>query len=133
MLLILNISALARPITPLSIIDCDDMFNVDPLFKDFVLEQLREIENVYSKSMFGGYGVYSGEFFFGIIASGRLYFKTDEQTKRDYQKQGMKPFQPNKNHILKNYYEVPVDILENSTDLTLWAQKAIAVQVRSGT
>ncbi len=29
MLLILNISALARPITPLSIIDCDDMFNVE--------------------------------------------------------------------------------------------------------
>ena len=38
MLLILNISALARPITPLSIIDCDDMFSVDPVFKVFVLE-----------------------------------------------------------------------------------------------
>ena len=46
MLLILNISALARPITPLSIIDCDDMFNVDPLFKDFVLEPAPDLLTV---------------------------------------------------------------------------------------
>ena len=38
MLLIWNISAFARPTTPLSIIDCDDMFSVDPVVKDFVLE-----------------------------------------------------------------------------------------------
>ena len=31
-------SAFAKPITPLSIIDCDDIFKVDPEFNVFVLE-----------------------------------------------------------------------------------------------
>ena len=38
MLLIWNISALPKPTTPLSIIDCDDMFSVCELFKVFVFE-----------------------------------------------------------------------------------------------
>ena len=41
MLLILNTSALPKPITPLSIIDCDDIFKVDPEFNVFVLEPTR--------------------------------------------------------------------------------------------
>ena len=31
--------------------------------------------------MFGGYGLYAGEVFFGIVANGRLYFKTDDETR----------------------------------------------------
>ena len=96
-------------------------------FKDFVEDQLSPIEGLVFKSMFGGWGVYAGENFFGIVFKGKLYFKTDEESRKSYKKFGMKPFQPSAKQILKNYYEVPVDILENSQDLASWALKAASL------
>ncbi|MGH7207065.1 MAG: TfoX/Sxy family protein, partial [Nitrospiraceae bacterium] len=64
-------------------------------FKDFVLDQLRELRGVTCRAMFGGYGLYQGESFFGIIHKGRLYFKTDDRTRPPYVAKGMKPFRPN--------------------------------------
>jgi TfoX/Sxy family transcriptional regulator of competence genes len=36
-------------------------------FKDFVLGQLQELDDVEARRMFGGYGLYRGETFFGIL------------------------------------------------------------------
>jgi DNA transformation protein len=36
----------------------------------------------------------------------------------------MKPFHPNAKQTLKNYYEVPVDVLEDGEQLTTWAARA---------
>ena len=99
-------------------------------FKDFVLDQLRELPGVTSRSMFGGYGVYQGEVFFGIVHQGRLYFKTNDRTKPAYVKKGMKPFQPNAKQTLKTYYEVPVEIIEDSDLLTAWAEQAADCHAR---
>lgn len=96
----------------------------DDSFKDFVLDQLSELHGITCRAMFGGYGVYQGDVFFGIIHKGRLYFKTDEQTKLRYVKKGMKPFRPNAKQTLKTYYEVPVDILEDHEELMAWAGQA---------
>ncbi len=52
----------------------------DESFKDFVLDQLQEIDNVEARRMFGGYGLYQDETFFGIVHKGQLYFKIDETT-----------------------------------------------------
>jgi len=94
-------------------------------FKDFVLDQLRDLPGVTCRAMFGGYGVYQVEVFFGIIHQGRLYFKTNDRTKPAYVKKGMKPFRPNAKQTLKSYYEVPVDIIEDSEQLTVWAEHAV--------
>jgi len=74
--------------------------------------------------MFGGYGLYCGSVFFGIVHKGRLYFKANETTARRYRERKMKPYRPNATQILHSYYEVPVDILEDAGELTLWAQQA---------
>jgi DNA transformation protein len=93
-------------------------------FKDFVLDQLTDLRGVTCRAMFGGYGLYRREVFFGIIHKGRLYFKTDEATRKDYNERGMKPFRPNAKQTLKSYYEVPVDIIEDQEQLTAWAERA---------
>jgi DNA transformation protein len=93
-------------------------------FKDFVLDQLSELQGLTCRAMFGGYGLYHREKFFGMIHKGRLYFKTDQTTAPRYRDRGMKPFKPTSNQTLKNYYEVPVQILEASDDLTAWASQA---------
>ena len=93
-------------------------------FKDFVLDQLSGLPCLTHRAMFGGYGLYCGSVFFGIVHKGRLYFKSNETTARRYRERKMKPNRPNATQILHSYYEVPVDILEDAGELTLWAQQA---------
>jgi len=54
------------------------MKSMDESFKDFVLDQLQALAGVDARRMFGGFGLYRDEIFFGIVYRGRLYFKTDE-------------------------------------------------------
>ena len=97
-------------------------------FRDFVLDQLSELGDVTSQAMFGGYGFYLGQIFFAIVYRRRLYFKTNDQTRSDYEARGMRPFRPNPRQTLKTYYEVPVGVLENQDELVEWARKAIAAK-----
>jgi DNA transformation protein and related proteins len=102
----------------------------DESFKDFVLDQLRELDDVEARRMFGGYGLCRDKTFFGIIFKGRLYFKTDETTVAAYRKKKMKPFRANVKQTLRSYYQVPVEILEDNERLYDWAVKAIHCQQR---
>jgi DNA transformation protein len=94
----------------------------DESFKDFILDQLQELDAVEARRMFGGYGLYRDETFFGILHKGRLYFKIDETTVKEYRKRKMKPFRPNAKQMLKSYYQVPVEIIEDVERLADWAK-----------
>ena len=94
-------------------------------FKEFVLDQLCGLGAVSCRAMFGGYGLYQGATFFGIIFKGRLYFKTDSTTQPRYREMGMAPFRPSAKQTLKTYYEIPADILEDPDQLIMWARQAI--------
>jgi DNA transformation protein and related proteins len=93
-------------------------------FKDFVLDQLADLKGIRCRAMFGGYGLYHGTTFFGIIHQSRLYFKTDSTTAFRYRARGMQPFKPSSAQTLKHYYEVPVEVTESADDLTAWASQA---------
>ena len=93
-------------------------------FKDFVLDQLTELRGLSCRAMFGGYGLYSRSTFFAIIHHGRLYFKTTPASVSFYKMHGMRPFRPNAKQILKSYYEVPVDVMEDAENLTRWARQS---------
>ena len=101
----------------------------DDSFRDFVLDQLRELDDVEARRMFGGYGLYQDETFFGILHKGKVFFKIDESTVREYRLRKMKPFRPNAKQTLKSYYQVPVDIIEDADELREWAIKAIGCQL----
>ena len=100
-------------------------------FRQFVLDQLESLE-VRAQPMFGGVGLYSGEFFFGIIAHDRLFLKIDATTKARYTAAKMKPFRPYADRPgSMNYYEVPLSVLESSDELTRWAREAVGVAKRA--
>ena len=101
-------------------------------FKEFVLDQLTGMEPVTCRAMFGGFGLYHHDVFFGILHKGRLYFKTNDQTRTAYEKYGMKPFRPSDKQTLKNYFEVPPEILEDGETLILWAEQAAGRSTSAG-
>jgi DNA transformation protein and related proteins len=96
----------------------------DPGFVGFVLEQLESLGDVRSQAMFGGWGLYADEVFFGIVHDGRLYFRTDATSRKPYVERGMHPFRPNPDQTLQRYYEVPADVLEDALQLERWASAA---------
>jgi DNA transformation protein len=84
--------------------------------------------------MFGGVGLYSRGVFFGIIARDVLYMKTDDTTRGEYERAGMKPFRPYPDRAgTMQYYAVPVGVLESASELVEWARKAVGVAARANT
>lgn len=94
-------------------------------FKDHVLDSLRALEGIESRAIFGGHGLYCGKSFFGILFKGVLYFKVSAMTQPEYERQGMKPFQPSRTQTLKSFYEVPAAVVETTAELLPCAHEAI--------
>src|SRR5262249_17781969 len=82
------------------------MAKADP-FRDEVLERLSGLDGVRCRAMFGGYGLYLGEHFFGVIAEGRLYLRVSEATLPHFEHFGMGPFRPAPGAEMPAYYEGP--------------------------
>jgi DNA transformation protein len=101
---------------------------VSDRFLAFVVDQLGEFGPVTSKRMFGGAGLYSGDLFFALLDDGRLYFKVDDSNRGEFEAAGMGPFRPTgEGGEVMQYYEVPVEVLEDATALARWARKAVTV------
>jgi DNA transformation protein len=83
---------------------------------------------VRARAMFGGYGLWLGDTFFGVVNDGRVFFRTDEDSRREYVARGMPPFQPNNwpvgpKTVARNF-QVPDEVLANSEALVEWALRA---------
>jgi len=106
---------------------------VQEQYLSYVLEQLAGLGHVSTRRMFGGVGLYSGEWFFGLIDDDTLFFKTDESNAAEYQARHMPRFMPPANRPLgpMGYHQVPADIIEDGESLVAWARKAVAVALAS--
>ena len=94
----------------------------------YVIDQFESLGPVRYRRMFGGAGLYFEDLFFGLIADDVLYLKVDDSNRTDYEVEGMEPFKPfpDKKEVMQ-YYEVPIDVLENKDTLRDWARKALRV------
>lgn len=97
-------------------------------FVSFVQDQLADLPALRVRRMFGGHGLYLDDAFFGIIAAERLYFRTNERSRAKYLAAGMGVFQPSERQTLKNYCEVPAEIVEDGARLREWAREAAALK-----
>ena len=59
-----------------------------------------------------------------------MYLKTDDSTVSQYTRRAMRPFRPSDRQLLKTYYEVPADVLEDRHRLTEWAEAAAPLRGR---
>lgn len=100
-------------------------------FLTFIVEdQLAPLE-IEARRMFGSWGLYHRQYFFGIVSDGRLYLKTTDATRSPFIEAGMEPFRPSPQQTLKNYYEVPIDVVEDAATLQRWVQTAISTKLTS--
>ena len=102
---------------------------VSDSFRTFVLDQLgRAVPNIRHRSMFGGVGIYSGDFFFALIDDDKVYFKADDSNRPDFEARGLGPFRPfGEGGEVMQYYELSADLFEDVEELRNWAAKSIAV------
>ena len=102
-------------------------------FRAFVLEQLaRATPSLRARSMFGGVGLYSGDFFFALMDDDVLYFKVDDTNRPRFEERAMGPFRPGGGGgEVMQYYEVPADVLEDAELLAAWAAEAVEVARRA--
>jgi len=99
-------------------------------YLDYTLDQLGCIGEIVARKMFGGVGLYRDGLFFGLIASDVLYFKVDDENRSHYEAAGSRAFQPYDGTYSMNYFEVPVDVLEDVDKLREWASVAVAAAER---
>jgi DNA transformation protein len=104
---------------------------VSKQYLDYLLGQLEGLGGISSRRMFGGFGFYSGGIFFGLVYEERLYFRTDDSTRPEYEARGSEGFQPRAKVKNKkaSYYTVPAEVLEDEDELVRWARKAVTAAV----
>ena len=99
---------------------------VSPDYRDYILDQLSLVENVMSRAMFGGLGLFKAGVMFGILSRmDRFYLKVDDINQPDYEALSAEPFRPHQDsEMTMAYFEVPVEILDDPEELAIWADKA---------
>jgi len=101
-------------------------------YRTYVIEQLATLPAVSTRRMFGGLGLYSGDWFFALIDDDVLYFKVDDANREDYVSRGMKAFMPIPGKASMGYFQVPEDVIEEAEELTRWARRSVEVAQRAG-
>lgn len=98
-------------------------------FSDYVLDQLSNWEEVYSKRMFGGAALYQDDLAFAMIADNVVYFKVDDSNKDKYIRSGSYPLKPFKNSAtVLSFYSIPTKVLEDHELLIEWAKESLNIQ-----
>jgi DNA transformation protein len=102
-------------------------------FVSYIVELMQSMGPVYSKSMFGGHGVFLDGLMFGLVADNVLYLKTDKLTEEDFISKDLEPFTyAKKDKIFKmNYYQAPEETLEDAEQMNHWANTAYSVAIRA--
>jgi len=95
----------------------------------FVIDRLECMGEVTARRMFGGAGLYFDGLVFALVADDTLYMKTDEVNRGEYEALGMGPFRPYGTYAM-GYHEVPLQVLEDDSQLREWAAMAFEAAAR---
>lgn len=106
---------------------------VTPSFRSYALDQLSRVapNGVRDRRMFGGVGVYAGEYFVAILDDDALYLKADDVSRGEFEAAGMPPFMPfGEGGEVMSYYRIPADVLDDVDALRPWVDLALEAAQR---
>ena len=102
-------------------------------FHDYIVyDVFAGIPGITSRKMFSGYGIYKDGIIFAIIAGSDVYFRTDDKTRPLFEKYGSEPFsyeRLGKIAVLKNYWRLPEEIMEDHEKVFEWVLSAVEASV----
>ncbi|MFI5300123.1 MAG: TfoX/Sxy family protein [Polyangiales bacterium] len=97
----------------------------------YLVETLTPLGDVKTRRMFGAAGLDLDDLIIGLIDGGRLYFKVDDMTRPQFEAAGMEPFECAPGQVMKGYWRVPSDVIDDDRALRKWATQAHGVSVRA--
>ena len=94
-------------------------------YRDFILDQLPQVEDIMPRRMFGGLGLFKDSVIFGILSSmDGFYLRVDNINQPDFEALIARSFRPNQSgEMTMAYFQVPVAILDDPERLAIWADK----------
>ncbi len=102
--------------------------SVSSEFQSYIREKFEILGDVVFSRFFGGIGISYNDIQFAMAMGNTLYFCVDDSNRENYTELGMQPFSyaSKKGTILvKKYYSIPDEVLDNPGNLREWAQAAI--------
>jgi DNA transformation protein len=101
-------------------------------FVELVLELIAPLGASSSRAMFGGHGIYVGSQMIAIVVDDTLYFKADEESRKQFDERGLEPFTysaKGKTYAM-SYFRAPDETLESPHEMQPWARAALAAALR---
>jgi DNA transformation protein and related proteins len=84
-------------------------------------------EPIVTRPLFGACALYRNDRVFAMVWQGSLYFKTDGNSRTDYQSADSHPLEylsEGQPRALKSYWEVPANVMKDPQKLRKWAERA---------
>lgn len=85
------------------------------------------------RPMFGGWGFYSEELFFALIALDTLYLRSDSAEQASFEAAGCAPFRytyPDGRCVQMGYWTAPESALDSPQAMAPWARRALESALR---
>ena len=98
-----------------------------------IVDLLQGMGPVYSRRMFGGYGIFLDGLMFALIADNELYLKVNEETRAGFEALGLAPFTYDRQGrpARLNYYQAPEEALEDMEMMLTWGNRAFSVALQA--
>ena len=101
---------------------------------DHCLELLGALGPARTRRMFGGHGFYVDDVFIALIAQGRLYLKTDDDSRPQFAAEGGVPFAftgKAGEAVVTGYWSAPDAAMESPALMLPWARLAMRSALRA--
>jgi DNA transformation protein len=103
------------------------------------IERISELFESYGpvvvRRMFSGAGVFVDGLMIALSVRGVIYFKADDTTIPDFQREGREPFQYKSRdgkRTLNSYWRMPERLYDDPDELAQWARRAAECARRAG-
>jgi DNA transformation protein and related proteins len=110
---------------------------VDP---EFINDLFAPFGPVTVRRMFGGAGIYREGLMFALVFDGAIFLKVDDASIPDFEREGSRPFvytrakSPGKiGRASLSYWRLPERLYDDPEELTVWAERALAIARRKKT
>tara|TARA_B100000676_G_scaffold190847_1_gene187701 strand:- start:301 stop:651 length:351 start_codon:yes stop_codon:yes gene_type:complete len=104
-------------------------------YRAYLEDQFDEFGPIQIRRMFGGLGIYRESVMFALVARDTVFLRTDARNRPAFEERGMPAFtyqhKNNKAPVAMPYSEIPGDVLEDPSELALWARDAFDAALRA--